>query len=98
MDIKDTLKAIKMNESAISIVLGAVIVLIVGILVYNYFSTPNQGETIPAAETERLSAEMNNVPEVGGVYVVREGEIGFDAEDSLVESDEEAKRERRHYH
>ena len=73
MDIKNTLKAIKLNESAISMVLGAVIVIIVGILVYNYFSV-DQGETIPAAETERLIGEITTEPEAGGTYVVQEGE------------------------
>jgi len=74
LDIKNTLKAIKLNESAISMVLGAVIVIIVGILLYNFFSTSDQGETIPAAETERLSDETNVEPEVGGIYIVKKGE------------------------
>ncbi len=58
-------------------VLGAVIVIIVGILVYNYFST-DQGETIPAAQTERLSGQITIEPEVGAIYVVQEGETLWD--------------------
>ena len=59
-------------------VLGAVIVIIVGILVYNYFSGPDQGEIIPAAETESLSGEITENPEAGGTYVVQEGETLWD--------------------
>ena len=59
-------------------VLGAVIVIVVGILVYNYFSAPDQGEIIPAAETERLSGEITENPEAGGTYVVQEGETLWD--------------------
>ena len=58
-------------------ILGAIIVVIVGILIYNYFSGPS-GETIPAAETEDISQDYTVDPEIGRVYIVKEGETLWD--------------------
>ncbi len=37
MDLKNILKAVKLNEGTISMLLGAIVVVVVGILVINYF-------------------------------------------------------------
>lgn len=37
MDLKDILKTLKLNESRISMILGALVILVVGVLVVNYF-------------------------------------------------------------
>ncbi len=42
-DLKKTLKQIKLNEESISMVLGAIVIVIVGILVVNYFKDKNIG-------------------------------------------------------
>ena len=46
-----------MNESTISMVLGAMVVVVVGILVYNYFSSVNKVETDQLAEGVALVEE-----------------------------------------
>jgi len=40
-----------MNESSISMILGAIVIIIVGVIVVNFFKT-DEGETIPVLETE----------------------------------------------
>lgn len=42
-NLKNTLKQIKLNEESISMVLGAIVIVIVGILVVNYFKDKDGG-------------------------------------------------------
>jgi nucleoid-associated protein YgaU len=49
-DLKKFLKNLKLNESNISMALGALVVVIVGILIVNYFKDKN-AQTIPALST-----------------------------------------------
>jgi nucleoid-associated protein YgaU len=42
-NLKKTLKQIKLNEESISMVLGAIVIVIVGILVVNYFKDKSDG-------------------------------------------------------
>lgn len=51
MNLKSILKALKLNESTISMILGAIVIVVVGVLVVNYFRG-QEGETIPGLETE----------------------------------------------
>jgi|SRR3989344_7608324 len=51
MNLKKLLKTLKMNESSISMILGAIVIIIVGVIVVNFFKT-DEGETIPVLETE----------------------------------------------
>lgn len=51
LDIKKFLKNLKLHESTISMVLGAVIIIITGVLIINYFEG-KKGETISTIETE----------------------------------------------
>jgi len=59
--LKNLLKALKINETTISTIMGAVVVLIVGILMFNYFksiNTNNEGLiTEPAAIIEVTEGE-----------------------------------------
>ncbi len=43
--LKQFLKTLRMNESFISMVLGALVVVVVGVLIYNYFSNVNRHST-----------------------------------------------------
>lgn len=52
MDIKSILKKLKLSESTISMGLGAIVIVIVGFLVINYFKDTDIGSTIPSAETQ----------------------------------------------
>lgn len=65
LDLKKTLKKIKLNESMISMFLGVFIVVLVGILVVNYIRTSNNGKISQTAE------EDINLP---ATHVVEEGE------------------------
>jgi nucleoid-associated protein YgaU len=68
MALKDTLKTIKLHESLISMMLGAVLIIVVGIIAVNYFGK-NQGETIPPIGTEE-----NQQTQLPTIHVVKEGE------------------------
>lgn len=58
-NLKVWLKKLKLTESALSTALGGVVVVIVGVLVYNYFSSVNRPaiEPGPEAETVKLVEE-----------------------------------------
>ncbi len=51
MDLKSILKTLKLNESAISTVLGAIVILVLGIFVINYFKHLPTSNQLPAAAT-----------------------------------------------
>ena len=59
--IKALLKSLRLNESSLSMVLGGLVVVVVGILVYNYFSSVNKTGQ-PAASPEY---QVNLVEEEG---------------------------------
>lgn len=60
---------IQSNQSKVSLVLGALIVLVVGILVFNYFSR-NKASLGPAQQTSQTETEQNK-------YTVKEGDTLF---------------------
>jgi nucleoid-associated protein YgaU len=69
--LKAFLKQLRLNESAISTALGAVVVVTVGVLIYNYFSRVNQPaqETAPEPEARQLVEENgqlvpDNLPQI----------------------------------
>ena len=49
MNIKSLLKTLKLHEGTISMILGALVIVVVGVIVINYFSD-KKGETIPPFE------------------------------------------------
>ena len=69
MNLKKLLKQIKLNEESISMVLGALVIVIVGVLIVNYFKD-KRGETTPVA----LTTSTTNQIEVGKTHTVVKGE------------------------
>ena len=53
MNLKNLLKKIKLNESTISMLLGVLVIIIVGILIINLLGKKEEGEMIPAIGTEQ---------------------------------------------
>lgn len=64
---------IKSNNSPFSLILGALIVLVVGVLVYNFFSQRN-ANLGPASSTEEEDVSPTSLP---GKYTVKEGDTLF---------------------
>ena len=60
--LKRFLKAIRLNESTISTVLGALVVVVVGVLIYNYFSSVNKSVEL---STEQVENTLELVEENG---------------------------------
>ncbi|MFI5241352.1 MAG: LysM peptidoglycan-binding domain-containing protein [Microgenomates group bacterium] len=65
-NLKSFLKSFKTNESSISMVLGALVIVVVGILVVNYFKDRN-GNVLPALSTTDGTVSA-------GEHVVAKGE------------------------
>ncbi len=63
-DLKNFLKNLKLNENNISTVLGALVIVIVGILVVNYFKD-KRADTLTGLNTQN---------QIGGEHVVVKGE------------------------
>ncbi len=61
--LKKWLKQLRLNESTISMILGVLVVLVVGILIYNYFKNVGKGQdlgtTLPAASDQVQLEEQN---------------------------------------
>jgi len=55
-DLKKFLKQVKLNEESISMILGAIVIVIVGILIVNYFKDRTSG-TIPVSSTQTSTKE-----------------------------------------
>jgi nucleoid-associated protein YgaU len=55
-DLKKFLKKLKLNEETISMVLGAIVIVIVGVLIVNYFKDKSSGK-IPGTSTETSAKE-----------------------------------------
>ena len=70
MNIKNILKAIRLNESTISMVLGALVIIVVGVLVVNYFKDQETAGTLPEVTSEITS----ETAEVGKTYKVSKGD------------------------
>ena len=51
MNLKSILKSLKLHESTISMILGAIVIVVVGVLVVNYFRSLETGTTLPTGET-----------------------------------------------
>lgn len=72
MTLKDTLKRVKLNESTISMLLGALVIVVVGVAAVNFLGDQETGDTIPAIESENLN--QNNNPTLPTEHTVRPGE------------------------
>ncbi len=69
-NLKKFLKTLKLNEESISMVLGALVIVIVGILVVNYFKD-KRSQTLPEAANTVNQAQK---AEVGKSHTVVKGE------------------------
>ena len=79
-NLKNFLKKIKLNESVISIILGAVVVVVVAILVFNYFKgigkTGEEATILPTEGEVQLVEEEGKFVPLGlpTVYKVQKGD------------------------
>ena len=50
--LKQFLKSLKMNEATVSTILGGIVVVVVGVLIFNYFRSMNKGSISQVAPVE----------------------------------------------
>lgn len=79
MDLKEILKKLKLSEQNISMVLGALVVIVIGVLIFNYFRGVGQKVTTEEApvpgEVKLIEEEGKFVPEgLPKTHIVQEGE------------------------
>ena len=81
MNLKAILKSIKLNESSISMVLGALVIIIVSVLVVNYFKDRGRS-TLPFLSTEKeeitttFQAKNYTVARGENLWAIAEKEYG----------------------
>ena len=66
-NLKSILKSFKLNESGISMVLGAVVIVVVGVLIANYFKDRKTG-SLPAGGENKTETTLNQT------YLVSKGD------------------------
>ena len=75
MNLKGILKALKLNESTLSMVLGALVILVIGVLVINYFRNLDKGEVSEGTTTTTETPQPRVIRGEGSVtYTVLAGE------------------------
>jgi nucleoid-associated protein YgaU len=72
LDLKKTLKTLKLNESTISTILGVIVIIFAGVLVFNYLKKGKQGSTVPATNTQIEEKEENQNNKK--TYTVKKGQ------------------------
>ena len=83
--IKNLLKKIKLNENTISTILGGIVVVVIGLLVFNYFQSIDKGKITDQAAQEQttpipgqpkiVEEEGKKVPQgLPTTYEVKEGD------------------------
>lgn len=72
-------KEIQSNQSRLSMVLGGLIILVIGILIFNYFNKTNKNssEIGPAQNTTNLEQNVSS-DKLPGKYTVKENDTLFD--------------------
>lgn len=67
MDLKEILKRLKLSEQNISMILGGLVIVVIGILIFNYFR--GVGRKIEAPTGQPTSGEVKLIEEEGGKLV-----------------------------
>lgn len=67
---------IESNQSRLSLVLGALILLVIGILIFNYFNK-NRASLGPAQQSEQTNQTDVSADNLPGKYTVKEGDTLF---------------------
>lgn len=66
------------NQSRLSMILGGLILLVIALLVFNYFNKKNQPDLGPAQQTEQSDTTKDVSPtQLPGKYTVKEGDTLF---------------------
>ncbi len=60
MDLKSTLKNLKLNENNISMILGVLVVIVSGVLVVNYFKDKNKGSVLTTEKNVNSQVSLPN--------------------------------------
>ena len=66
--LKKFLKIFKLNESTISTLLGALVIVVIGVLIFNYFRGVNQVEEEADFSIPTLEGEVSLVEEEGQLF------------------------------
>ena len=69
-------KEVSSNQSKLSLILGALIILVIGILVFNYFNR-NKPSLGPSQQTEQTQQEDISADKLPDKYTVKEGDALF---------------------
>ena len=76
--LRSVLKSVKMNEATISTVIGALVILVVALSVFNYFRTyrPGAGITDSGENVENVTptGKPNENVKIGDTYMVEKGD------------------------
>ncbi|MDO8573283.1 MAG: LysM peptidoglycan-binding domain-containing protein [Candidatus Daviesbacteria bacterium] len=67
---------IESNQSKVSLVLGALIVLVIGVLIFNYFNR-SKSDLGPAQQTSQETQQDVSPDQLPGKYTVKEGDTLF---------------------
>ncbi len=59
--LKEFFKSLRLNEQKISMLLGAVVVAVVGVLIYNYFTGINRQEELAQSTEDQSSVKIHKV-------------------------------------
>ena len=81
--LKSLLKKLKLNESTISMFLGLLVVVVIGMLVFNYFKSvnlPTEEEKEELSLSETTEIKLSDLPTI---YVVKEGDNLWEIAESI---------------
>lgn len=69
-------REVSSNQSRLNMILGTLIVLVIGILVFNFFNR-NKPSLGPSQQTEQTQQEDVTIDKLPGKYIVKEGDTLF---------------------
>ena len=65
------------NQSFFNIILGGLIVVVLGVLLFNYFNKPTEDLVTPASQTEQQASGDVSKENLPGTYTIKEGDTLF---------------------